>query len=679
MTDSSNTTVTIAVPGRDAIVLAERAAQATTAAGVLVMLLGLVVLVVGWWGGVDAVTHLLPTLESMKANTAVGFILLGGGLLALGVHAPRWAAVVPGLATSVLGVLTVIEYWAGAEFGIDELLAADPTSTGTPGRMGLNTAIAFAVVGLALALASRPAPRLRLAAQALAVASGGIATLAFLGYVYDVTAARGLASATEMALHTAAGLIVVAIGLSAATSDVGLISETRGPSTSAILARTTFTTAVLSVIGAAAFSEILRRTGVITQTELSLAVTATLSVAVVGASVLLVARRVRLAEEDTEVITAGLGTILDAVGDLHYRVDQSGMVLDRHGSRTLPSGDTTAVGRQLADLYPTEAAIQIRAAIESAVGGVAVDVTYLEDAQYDPRTFEVQVIPFGDELAVADRDITRVAEANQLLRGLNDVLEERVAERTDELETANQELERFAYVASHDLQEPLRMVSSFVGRLQEMYGDQFDEEGREYLHFAVDGAERMSALINALLEFSRVGTGKLEKVVEVPLRGLVDDVLAMMGAGIEDAGASVVIGEDLPTVRCDPTLMGQVVQNLVGNALKFSSPDRPPVVTVDARPGQGENDKYWVIIVEDNGIGIPEEYAGRIFEMFRRLHGRGKYPGTGIGLAIVQRIVERHGGKIWTESVTTGGTRFLFTLPLSAPLTGKRTLADAKP
>jgi signal transduction histidine kinase len=229
--------------------------------------------------------------------------------------------------------------------------------------------------------------------------------------------------------------------------------------------------------------------------------------------------------------------------------------------------------------------------------------------------------------------------------------------RTRELERSNADLEQFAYVASHDLQEPLRKVASFCQLLQRRYQGLLDERGEQYIEYAVDGAKRMQGLINDLLAFSRVGRNPGEHVV-VPAGELVDGALANLEVALSLSGGRVV-HDDLPKVSAEPALLTAVFQNLVGNALKFHG-EVPPEVRVTAdRDGDD-----WVFSVRDNGIGIDAEYADRIFALFQRLHSRSAYPGTGIGLAMCRRIVEYHGGRIWLDTETSGeGATFRFTLP----------------
>jgi PAS domain S-box-containing protein len=248
---------------------------------------------------------------------------------------------------------------------------------------------------------------------------------------------------------------------------------------------------------------------------------------------------------------------------------------------------------------------------------------------------------------------------------VRDITERKAAERAleakaDELARSNQELEQFAYVASHDLQEPLRMVSNYTQLLARRYRDRLDADGLEFIDFAVDGAKRMQDLIHDLLSYARVGT-RGKEFRAVPAEQIVADAMANLSGAIDEAGAEVVV-DTLPTLVCDASQMAQVFQNLIGNAVKFHRPGARPVVRISASRGR----HAWTIDVADNGIGIEPKYFDRIFQMFQRLHGRGDYPGTGIGLALCKKIVERHGGRIRVESTPGTGTTFSFTIPDAA-------------
>lgn len=226
----------------------------------------------------------------------------------------------------------------------------------------------------------------------------------------------------------------------------------------------------------------------------------------------------------------------------------------------------------------------------------------------------------------------------------------------ERLASSNAELEQFAYVASHDLQEPLRMVASYTELLGEKYRGELDATADKYIAYAVDGARRMQVLINDLLKFSRIDRHSLA-ATSVDAAAVLEEALKALEKSIQESGA-IVAHEHLPTVTADRTLFLQVFQNLIGNALKFRG-EQPPAVSVNAHA----NGTEWVFSVRDNGIGIDPRYRDRIFLMFQRLHGRDQYPGTGIGLAICKKVVERHGGRIWVESEPGHGSTFYFTLP----------------
>jgi PAS domain S-box-containing protein len=243
------------------------------------------------------------------------------------------------------------------------------------------------------------------------------------------------------------------------------------------------------------------------------------------------------------------------------------------------------------------------------------------------------------------RDITRIKE-----------IEQEVKRKADELAQSNAELERFAYIASHDLQEPLRMVTSYTQLLAKRYAGKLDKEADEYIAFAVDGSNRMRALINDILAYSRIGTrGKPFEPTSV--QTVLDDAIGNLENAIKESGA-VITHTSLPTVLVDGSQLVQVFQNLIGNAIKFRRED-PPRVHVSAEQTGTE----WVFSVHDNGIGIDSKYFDRLFVMFQRLHGRSDYPGTGIGLALSKKIVERHGGRIWVESKLGEDSTFHFTIP----------------
>ncbi len=282
----------------------------------------------------------------------------------------------------------------------------------------------------------------------------------------------------------------------------------------------------------------------------------------------------------------------------------------------------------------------------------------LEDAADERSRLEATQKAMLNILDDFDVEKHKVERANADLRREN--VERRNAEevllvRSTDLQRSNADLEQFAYVASHDLQEPLRMVSSYVQLLERNYGGQLDDKAEKYIRYAVEGAHRMQSLIGGLLEYSRAGVEA--HLDSVGLDAALDLALPNLKSVIDESQAKVIrmpLGEAV----ADTNQIAQVLQNLIGNAIKFRRPDAPPEIRISSEP----RDREILVSVADNGIGIEPQYADRIFVIFQRLHLRNEYPGTGIGLSICRKVVERHGGRIWVESSDAGAT-FRFTLP----------------
>jgi signal transduction histidine kinase len=272
---------------------------------------------------------------------------------------------------------------------------------------------------------------------------------------------------------------------------------------------------------------------------------------------------------------------------------------------------------------------------------------------------------FGHEVTVhGPREVTHLAAdvntmRERILQELSATQETNAVlqARATELQRSNSELEQFAYVASHDLQEPLRKVASFSQLLQRRYAGQLDARADQYIEFAVDGAKRMQALINDLLAYSRVGRSERELAL-VSSDAALTQARANLAEQIEETGATIETGH-LPLVLAELPLLIAVFQNLLSNALKFSG-GKPPRVVITVR----RDEPFWLFAFSDNGIGIEPEYAERIFVIFQRLHERSAYSGTGIGLSMTRKIIENFGGRIWLDTTVTEGTRFYFTLPM---------------
>lgn len=305
-------------------------------------------------------------------------------------------------------------------------------------------------------------------------------------------------------------------------------------------------------------------------------------------------------------------------------------------------------------------AVVMRNAVTRPLSGLAAACRRITEGNFGER-----IIPRGpSDIRAISADVEdmrqRIVDELEISRSARAALDE----QADELRRSNAELEQFAYVASHDLQEPLRKVASFCQLLEKRYGDKLDERGIEYIGYAVDGAKRMQVLINDLLTFSRVGRLNATNA-EVDLNAVVDAALSNLTTTVEETGAEIVLpAAPLPNVDGDPTLLAMVWQNLIGNAVKFHRDGLAPRIAIECEEGTGEHAEKYLFTVTDNGIGIAEEFVDKVFVIFQRLHGRDSYTGTGIGLALCKKIIEHHGGTIWIDTSYTDGTRFNFTLPV---------------
>lgn len=389
-----------------------------------------------------------------------------------------------------------------------------------------------------------------------------------------------------------------------------------------------------------------------------------------------------------EQANARLGAIVESSDDAIISKSLDGIVASWNAAaeRIFGYSADEAVGQPITLLIPPDRVAEEQEIITRLRKGERIEhletIRQRKDGQYIHVSLTISPIKdgAGNIIGVSKiaRDITPRKQADEALQKAHDELEQRVKERTVELEQqsrelsrSNAELERFAYVASHDLKEPLRMVISYTQLLARRYKGKLDADADEFIKFAVDGATRMEDLIRDLLIFSRVGATRGD-ILPVDMNLVLSRALANLRASIEESGA-VISHDALPTVIGDETELIQLLQNLIGNAIKFRGEARPeihlsaarcssPLSSSPRQEGVGGGE-YWLFAVRDSGIGIPPQYSDRIFLLFQRLHNRAEYPGTGIGLAICKKIVENDGGRIWVESQLGHGSTFYFTLP----------------
>ena len=354
-----------------------------------------------------------------------------------------------------------------------------------------------------------------------------------------------------------------------------------------------------------------------------------------------------------------LAAVVESSGDAIIGKTLDGVITTwNHGAeKVFGYSSSEAVGKPMQMLVPPERANEEPDILARVERGESVEHFETVRVRKDGKGIDVSVTisPIRDSsgaivgVSKVARDITERKHAEQ-----------RLADKAEELARSNRELEQFAYLASHDLQEPLRMVASYTQLLAERYGGKLDENADKFLGYAREGALRMQVLIRDLLAFSRVvQAGVPRKPVDCNVA--LEEAVQSLTAAIEESGA-VVTHAALPNVWADQTQIAQVFQNLIGNAIKFHD-GAPPECAVSAE----KSGRNWLFSVSDNGIGIAPEYAENIFVVFQRLHARTEYPGNGMGLAICKKIIQHYGGTIWVESQVGQGSTFKFTLPAAAP------------
>lgn len=340
--------------------------------------------------------------------------------------------------------------------------------------------------------------------------------------------------------------------------------------------------------------------------------------------------------------------LLESIRDGFFAVDANWTVSywNSEAERILNMPRDVIVGQKLYKLYPEHDPAHLQYYINYRKVMQEKEPLVFEEYYESLKVWlELNVYPSKDGISVFFRDVTEN-------RNLRDELDKHV----DELAISNAELEQFAYVASHDMQEPLRMVTGFLTQLEKKYKDQLDEKAQQYIHFAVDGAKRMRTIILDLLEYSKVGKKEYQPE-RIEVDKLITDITLLNQSLIIENNVEIKSG-DLPQIFGGKTLIHQVFQNLISNAIKYRKPDIDPQVTITC---EDEGD-FWKFAVQDNGIGIQKDYFERIFILFQRLHIKEDYSGTGIGLAICKKIIESHSGRIWVESEEGNGSTFYFTI-----------------
>ncbi|OGV73184.1 MAG: hypothetical protein A3K19_30145 [Lentisphaerae bacterium RIFOXYB12_FULL_65_16] len=625
--------------------VAQELRRLPTVAGAAVAATGLLVLA-GWSLGIDGLTRILPGAASMKVNTALCLLVAGG---ALALRERRVWRLAGAAAVGAIGALSLAEYVTVTGFGIDELMFHDPGDAQTiPGRMAQITAVCFMLTSLSLLLAGARTRAALWTQQAASVAVGILGLMAALGYAYDVRQLYGPAGFSSMALPTAAAFVALASGLLFARSD-GLTEVLMAPGPGGQLVRRLLPAAIFLPLVLGWLHEAGERIGLFGPSVgaclFALAMMVALAALVWWTAAIL--NRADAARRETEIQLRNQAELMDHAREALIVRDLDGAIrFWNHGAAALYG-------------WPAAEALGQRIHVLLRTSGLPPDyeVRLVQAGHWEGEM--IHTTRDGRRVTVETRKTAlRAADGHMLVLESNrDVTERKQAEQ--DLRRVNENLDQFAYVASHDLQEPLRTLSSFSQLIAKRYQGRLDQDADEFIGFILDAAARMQRLITDLLEYSRAGQKHVARV-DVDCDRVVRHVIRSMTAALESAGG-MVTHDALPTVRAYESGIAQLFQNLIGNALKFRGAAAPRV-RVSARQADGE----WIFAVSDNGIGIDPQYHQRIFAVFQRLHPRDKYEGSGVGLSICKRIVENLGGRIWVDSAPDRGATFCFTVPGAA-------------
>ena len=647
--------------------------------GALLSILVGVAVIAGWLLDIEQLKSVAPGFATMKMNAACGFVAAGAALWIRQTNQPgtqlyrlaNWLA----LFVAALGGLTFAEDLFGLQFGIDQFIVREVPiafDAASPGRMSPASSFTFLVTGAALYSLKARSARVAVWAHWLVVPPLLTSTLAIMGYAYGVQSLYHMSAYASMALHTAIVFLVLALSILASDSKHGFAliasSNTAGGAMSRWLLP--LIPAMLFFLG---WIRLRGEQIGLYEFHFGLALMVLMSITVCMIAVVWTANNLHKSDVSREVAEAEIINLNAALAlrksQEQFRALVSGVkdyaifMLDANGliaswnegaERIKGYRAEEIIGKHFSCFYTAE---------DNASGKPAAELLQVvKDGKFEEEGWRLRkdksrfwanvlITPLRDDngdlwgFSKITRDITERKNAETLL-----------AEKMQELSRSNEELGQFASVASHDLQEPLRMVCSYMTLLSQRYKGKLDADADEFIAFAVDGAGRMQTLVKDLLAYSQVGTTGLTLRNTSSEKSLQQALVNLRGI-IETSGA-LVTHDPLPAVMADEMQLSQLFQNLVGNAIKYQNSGIPKVHVSAVM----NREKKWNFSVQDNGIGIDSKNFDRIFGMFQRLNTREKFEGTGIGLAICKKIVERHGGNISVESQPGQGSTFHFAL-----------------
>jgi PAS domain S-box-containing protein len=626
--------------------------------GILVILIALTVMT-GWLLKLEAWQHLLPGHVSMHFNVAICFILLSSALLLHVKYRSRGGHMLTGILSMLvflMGATTFSQQISNSDLGIDYLFFKNHTNPFYPGKMSPITALCLCALSISTIGINVATNKYRLVSQYLFHAVSAIAFVVLTGYLYNVPALYRLSYFTTMASHTAFALLLLSAAASLINPGLGITGIFTGNKMGNIMARRLFSQIAVAVL-VIGYLRILSHKYNWLNPEVSIAL---LIISFIIVSLFLIWKKASILnnlEHDMEVAQENFRIGVESAPYALILSDEAGKItqVNFQTEKLYGYSSEELIGKNIELLMPKELHKHYGRDAASFFTSSSVVTIGMDDDVYASTKhgawfpIEIVLTPItthnGLRVLASVIDITS-RKANEAI----------IKNQVQELQLKNQELEHFNYIASHDLQEPLRTVSNYIMLLEEDYPEQINDEIRVHLGTMSSAVSRMSQLVRSLLDFGRLG--KNRKLSLTKCCKIINDVKADLNGLIQKNNATITIVDEMPELYAYETEMRQLFQNLINNAIKFTGKDVAPKITIGCRKKKG----FYEFSVSDNGIGIDPKHFNDIFHIFQRLNKNEDYEGYGIGLANCRKIAEMHGGEIWVESKPGIGSTFKFTI-----------------
>ncbi|MCB0278487.1 MAG: PAS domain S-box protein [Calditrichaeota bacterium] len=623
-----------------------------------------IIVMFGWLSGISFVLNLLPGAATMKFNTALLFFFSAFAVFARMIKQKEefFLSLFSAAFVFVFALITLCQDLFGFNFSIDTLLVNDPYSLIYPGRMSEATAVCFLLLSYSVISQSLRIKFSRNLNQYLLLTVSLISLVSIIAYILDVPPEDRIYFFSTMAIHTAGLFLLLSIAISLKQYNRGFTGLLTGSYSGSKLLRV-FLPYIIVLPVFLSYVLVLMNSKQLVDINFAVAIYTVLFILITVLFISVISIWLNTTDQKRNELERILRRTNNELSYFKHALDRTSIVAatDNRGVINYVNDKFCEISKySMSELlgkthriinsgqHSSEFFKDMWATIKAGDIWVGDIKNKAKDGSF--YWMHTSIVPFKDESGKVYRflsirqDITRLKETEHLLTGYVSKLEEK-----------NKELEQFAYIASHDLQEPLRTVSSFIELLEDKNTDQFDAESKKYVEFINKSTQRMSDLIRALLDYSSIGRSR--KMVLIRANDLLTDIIADLQNQIDEAKATIKVAK-LPVLKGYKTEIRMLFQNLLQNAIKFRDKNRKPLIEIGA-----ESQRYfWRFSVTDNGIGIDEKYQFKIFEIFQRLHHASDYEGAGIGLAHCRKIVNLHDGKIWIESKKDKGTTFFFTV-----------------